>query len=164
MTIEIFSEIAAERERQRSLGFTADHDAQHHPNDWVALLARHVGLSVDEAAEASDRFRRQLVRVTALALAAIESHDRRHPPGGPVTRASRVLVAQDQEPTPAPWHAVQAQMKADATGETWLWIDDPPPSSITGYQSRIPYLIAERDASEEEREVGKRFVPGGGKG
>src|SRR5262245_13343286 len=74
----IFNEINTERQMQESQGFDAAHDYSHSCNDWVALVARHAGLGVNDGAKDFDpeRFRKQMVRVAALAVASIEALDR----------------------------------------------------------------------------------------
>ncbi len=81
MTDAIFDEIRDERRVQdRQWGGPAHDDARTR-SEWVALLARHVGLAVDDGEpDVSDRFRKQMVRVAALAVAALEAHGRKCPP------------------------------------------------------------------------------------
>jgi hypothetical protein len=84
----IFREIAQERERQDSLFGGMEHDSTHSATDWVAIIIRHLGLAVDDGSPAdvclmSDhcagadpvRYRRQMVRVAAVAVAALEVFD-----------------------------------------------------------------------------------------
>ncbi len=53
------------------------HDDQHTPNDWAAIIIRHLGLGFSDGAEDSgERYRKQLIRVAATCLAAVESYDR----------------------------------------------------------------------------------------
>lgn len=74
----ILAEVAEERTWQDSRWGGAEHDDRHTPAEWVALLARHLGLAVDDGGETTDpeRFRRQMIRLAALAVAAAESFDR----------------------------------------------------------------------------------------
>jgi len=74
----ILSEIEAERQAQdREHGGPA-HDDTHTCNDWLAILVRHLGLAgSDEAVIDPVRFRRQMIRVGALAVAIVESFDRK---------------------------------------------------------------------------------------
>ncbi len=96
----ILEEITAERERQDALFGGPGHDDTHTATDWGAIIMRHLGLCFDDGKPAdvclmSDhcagydpvRYRRQLVRVAAVAVAALETFDRK--------------VAQDA-PLPAP--------------------------------------------------------------
>lgn len=74
---EILSEVIAERQAQDAEHGGPDYDDCHSPNDWCAILIRHLGLSCSDRAETDfRRYRRQMVRVAALAVAAVEAHDR----------------------------------------------------------------------------------------
>lgn len=74
----LFGEIATERLVQDSIYGGPEHDDAHTAEKWVALICRHAGLGIDDGAASLDpvRYRRQLVRVAALAVAALESLDR----------------------------------------------------------------------------------------
>ena len=52
-------------------------DDLHSISDWVALLTRHTGLAVNDGVTPTDRFRKQMIRVAALSIAAVESFDRK---------------------------------------------------------------------------------------
>lgn len=71
----VMNEIQNERVAQR-LEYGQAGDDTLEPAEWVARLAKHVGRAVtlDPAV-----FRRQLVRVAAICVAATESFDRRFP-------------------------------------------------------------------------------------
>lgn len=71
----IWDEIQLERTRQDVKWGGADHDDQHNWHDWVAYLVRHTGKAVVWPFDLGT-FRRQMVRVAALAVAAIEWADR----------------------------------------------------------------------------------------
>jgi hypothetical protein len=73
----IFAEVNEERRAQETRWSAALDDANS-PMGWIALIARHAGLAIDDGAIMNDpeRFRRQMIRVAALAVAAIESRDR----------------------------------------------------------------------------------------
>lgn len=74
----ILYEVREERTRQQDeLGYAIDHDAGHSPAEWVALLARYVGRAGD-AGDVADApaYRRRLVQIAAVAVAAVESLDR----------------------------------------------------------------------------------------
>jgi hypothetical protein len=74
----VLAEIVLERLEQDAQWGGPGHDDQHDVNCWIAILARHVGLAAnDEAATDLARFRRQMVRVAAVAVAAVESLDRK---------------------------------------------------------------------------------------
>lgn len=80
--MDIWAEIQEERERQSKNWGGAQHDDQHTPNDWIAFIAYHAGRGSYRA-----NFRTQMVKVAALAVAAIESWDRRSiipPPSGTI--------------------------------------------------------------------------------
>lgn len=81
----VYSEISAEREKQDGRYGGPEHDDAHLHNDWIALIARYAGgaaaypactktITAGDAA----RFRSGMVTVAALAVAAIESVDRKH--------------------------------------------------------------------------------------
>ena len=88
------ADVVAERQRQEQvIGYSTDHDDRLSPADWIVILVRHLGmgcfdgspdgscsLSSDEplASHDQERWRRQLVRVAAIAVAAVESQDRKH--------------------------------------------------------------------------------------
>lgn len=87
---KILAEVSAERARQDDLWGGAAHDDQHSLADWLVILVRHVGLSAwdgspEDACHKTEatgkydpvRFRRELVRVAAVAVAALEAFDRR---------------------------------------------------------------------------------------
>ena len=67
----IHAEIDAERDRQDRMWGGPDHDNLHTPNDWVAYLAKHLGKAVHWP-WTPEGFRKQMVVVGALAVAAIE--------------------------------------------------------------------------------------------
>lgn len=80
MRAKIFKEIENERIMQDSAHGGHTNDDQHTPNDWCAILVRHLGLACnDEGIHEAERYRRQMIRVAAVAVAAIESFDRKHP-------------------------------------------------------------------------------------
>lgn len=86
----ILGEVSIERDRQDSLFGGADWDDQHSATDWVSIIVRHLGLAVDDGSPAgvclltdhcagSDpvRYRRQMIRVAAIAVASVETFDRK---------------------------------------------------------------------------------------
>ena len=79
MTTEaILREIQTERMAQDSLWGGPAHDDKHAPAEWLSIIVRHLGLAAGDCAEIDpERYRRQLVRVAAVAVAAAEAHDRR---------------------------------------------------------------------------------------
>ncbi len=74
----IFRDIDRERSLQDARWGGPAHDDQHTVSDWIALLTRHAGLAASDGIQAPDleRYRRQLVRVAAWAVAAMEALDR----------------------------------------------------------------------------------------
>ena len=72
---DIIGDICAERVAQITQhGFNQEHDDRLRPNDWVAKLTKHVGYAADDLKAAE--FRKQMVRIAAIAVAAIEYTDR----------------------------------------------------------------------------------------
>ena len=76
MTPALAVEIEAERTRQDAKWGGADHDDEHDVADWVYVILGHVSKS-RPTPESGPVFRRQMIRVAALAVAAIESCDRK---------------------------------------------------------------------------------------
>jgi hypothetical protein len=68
---EIFSEITDERNKQRGLGYTAEHDDRHHTWHWIRFIIHQ--LDIGELVNVRERF----IKIAALCVAAIESMDRR---------------------------------------------------------------------------------------
>lgn len=56
--------------------FRDSHDAEHTPAEWIARVTKHVGRAVSRDPQT---FRKEMVVVGALALAAIEAFDRNYP-------------------------------------------------------------------------------------
>jgi hypothetical protein len=91
-TDQVLKEVRAERARQfaewgwhRPDGWDGDkvghaHDDGHVPGDWTRFVVRHLGRA-EQAIEGDEpgRWRDQMLRVAALAVAAVESHDRKRP-------------------------------------------------------------------------------------
>lgn len=83
--MSVYDDIKAERQRQDEKWGGPEHDDLHHEGDWVEFILEHankalVGPGVHLASLAG--YRRRLVEVAALAVAAIESLDRSAPTGG----------------------------------------------------------------------------------
>ncbi len=74
----ILDEILTERQAQVGQGYDAAHDDKMHLDGWLCTLCYHLGLAGGNAGEpaAESRFRRQMVILAALAVAAVESLDR----------------------------------------------------------------------------------------
>ncbi len=78
----VCDEIMDERAAQVGRWGGAARDDLHSLEGWVALLTRHVGLATAESPGQRDgdttaRFRKQMIRVAAVAVAAVEAIDRR---------------------------------------------------------------------------------------
>lgn len=69
-------EIAEERERQDAKWGGADHDDGHAPADWRAFIEKKLAQANAEPISPVE-YRRRMIQVAALAVAAIESNDRR---------------------------------------------------------------------------------------
>jgi hypothetical protein len=55
----------------------AEDDAKT-PEQWIAVISRHVGLAVDDGGHVStERFERQIIRIGSLCLAVLESMERK---------------------------------------------------------------------------------------
>lgn len=78
--LKVFKDVVEERHRQDAKWGGPNHDDEHDPRVWVAVIVEHLGRAVrDDTRPRSDRtrYRQGMVRVAALAVAAIESHDRK---------------------------------------------------------------------------------------
>lgn len=70
--------ISAEREHQIERWGDPSHDDQHEPLDWTDIIETYNLKAYHDAADGDDdEFRRRMVQIAALAVAAIESHDRK---------------------------------------------------------------------------------------
>lgn len=76
--IPILTEIVEERTRQDEKYGGPEHDDAHHPCDWVFFIDRFRA-NAQRSADLGqmDAYRKSLVRVAALAVAALESFDRK---------------------------------------------------------------------------------------
>jgi hypothetical protein len=72
--LRIASEVIGERDRQDFQWGGAAHDDQHSSHDFVRFIAKQVESSCHENAS---RHRNRLLKIAALAIAAIEAIDRR---------------------------------------------------------------------------------------
>lgn len=73
---DVVREIKAERQRQDRKWGGAEHDDEHLEHDWIAFIVRHAGRAVVWPRDLP-AFRAAMVKVGALAVAAIEWADRR---------------------------------------------------------------------------------------
>ncbi len=71
----VLHDIRYERHRQHEKWGGPRHDDKHGSHDWIAYIMRHAGRAVMWPFDAS-QFRKQMVRVAALAVAAVEWTDR----------------------------------------------------------------------------------------
>ena len=71
----ILNEIAIERERQDRMWGGPAHDDAHVSHDWVAYITKHLGRAV-HFPWTPEMFKRQMILIAALAVAAIEWADR----------------------------------------------------------------------------------------
>ena len=73
----IYEEISKERRRQDRTWGGNRHDDDHEPHEWAGFI-NHQSLMGLKAIGSSDpdEYRRRMVNVAALAVAAIEAHDR----------------------------------------------------------------------------------------
>lgn len=75
---DIFDEIVRERMAQDKKWGGPAHDDTHLESDWWDYIARHNDRALEN--DSTEQFRKQMIRVAALAVAAIESHDRKREP------------------------------------------------------------------------------------
>lgn len=76
--VRIFSEVETERQCQDSLHGGPPKDDLRSEQEWISIAVRHLGLaSGDEGVIDPERFRKQMIRVAALCVAAVESVDRK---------------------------------------------------------------------------------------
>lgn len=73
----VLDEIAAERRRQDSKWGGPDNDDTYTPGIWVQLIQDYAGWSrVMAGMDSPLKYRKRMMQVAALAVAAVESHDR----------------------------------------------------------------------------------------
>ena len=127
----IFREITSERNRQDRLYGGPDHDDRHSMMDWVGLIVRHLGLAVDDGKPAGGaanshslcdnpaRWRLQMVRVAAVAVAAMEAFDRKvHDQSTRTLLVDKPVVV--ESPVISPEVLAWWQAQADARREVLL--------------------------------------------
>ena len=71
----VIRDVEAERDLQDRMWGGPHHDDHHSQHDWIAYLAKHLGEAVHWP-WTPERFRKQMVCVAALAVAAIDWVDR----------------------------------------------------------------------------------------
>lgn len=69
--MDIWKEIEAERRAQDQKWGGPAHDDHHHSHDWMAYIVQHLGRATMWPFDIKI-FRKQMIRVAALAVAAIE--------------------------------------------------------------------------------------------
>lgn len=74
---KIFEEIAAERIAQDKKWGGPVHDDQHNEDDWAQFIHKHTRKAAPSWSLDKSLFRQQMIRVAALAVAAVEWVDRR---------------------------------------------------------------------------------------
>lgn len=72
----IYEEVYDERIKQDAKWGVRHDDQYDNSNDWVGLIVKHAGRAVFQK---RPTFRKQMIHVAALAIAAIEWCDRRGP-------------------------------------------------------------------------------------
>lgn len=73
---QVLADIAAERRVQDGKWGGPEHDDGHDPWQWVQLIQDYAGWARVMAGMDRDKYRRRMVQIAALAVAAVESHDR----------------------------------------------------------------------------------------
>ena len=73
--VAILQEIAIEREAQDAKWGGSPHDDMHSTFDWVRFIRHHTNRAVGRRKK--DDYRKQMIRIAALAVAAIEAFDRK---------------------------------------------------------------------------------------
>lgn len=71
----VLAQVAAERTRQDRQWGGESHDDEHSPKDWLKYIADHRDRAVKVQKDPDD-YRHRLVVIAALAVAAVEAHDR----------------------------------------------------------------------------------------
>jgi hypothetical protein len=75
---EVLAEISAERSRQDEMFGGPPHDDEHTLNDWYGYIRSRLDEAI--STERPEIARKKLIAVAALAVAAIESADRKAKP------------------------------------------------------------------------------------
>ncbi len=75
----LLAEVDAERARQDEKWGGPEHDAHHEPAEWAEFIAAYNGWALMMARmDSPQKYRRRLIQIAALALAAAEALDRRY--------------------------------------------------------------------------------------
>lgn len=101
----IVLDIFAERDRQDAQWGGPEHDDGHTAHDWLRYIGHQAQRAHDETLSDDrtqlvdpEHYRQRLVKIAALAVAALESHDRSHP---------RPLPGEPEEEKPGPFGKAQ---------------------------------------------------------
>ena len=79
--MSVYDDIRAERTRQDAKWGGPSHDDDHDRWDWIGFVRKHATRAFAAVKRGElDDYRQHMVRVAALVVAAIESHDRRARP------------------------------------------------------------------------------------
>lgn len=82
----VFNEVLAERNRQDAKWGGPEHDDQHGAEDWNRFITRYSQWAAQMAdMNSPDKYRRRMVQVAAIAIAAVESLDRQRSLNAPET-------------------------------------------------------------------------------
>lgn len=74
---KILDEILDERERQDEKWGGPGHDASHAGHDWKMFIVEQASRLVDDLCMKKPDYRQRLIKIAALAMAAIEAEDKR---------------------------------------------------------------------------------------
>lgn len=73
----VIEEVGAERRRQDAKWGGPANDDAHSPQEWADILYRLIEEAEDASRDDNDRdYRRVMVEIAAVAVAAVERHDR----------------------------------------------------------------------------------------
>ena len=77
--MSIYTELKQERKHQDKKWGGPLHDDTHDEDDWEAFIhERLLGVPRFDGGLAHDPYRHRMIEIAALAIAAIESYDRKH--------------------------------------------------------------------------------------
>ena len=78
LPITVLDEVYDERQRQIGKGYTKEHDDRHSVMDFCGFIRRFTNKAHNSAVDTNSVFAREkLIEVAALAVAAVESIDRK---------------------------------------------------------------------------------------
>lgn len=78
-SLQIWDEISKERARQDAIWGGAEHDDKQSPKDWINYTDQYLTEAAISLQADHDEsvYRRKMIQVAALAVAAVESYDRK---------------------------------------------------------------------------------------